>query len=156
MKRVAMILAVAIGVALPLPAAAQSGDGQRTVFECILRNGKTVRVTSQGGNVFYNYGRRDRPELSLRGSPRSGNVYFMRQRYAGPQMQLRFTNGEYSYIVHAMEGNAHRDANAVSGLVVMRGTRTIADHSCRRYTDFKDSFDLLDSLPEDSEAYTAM
>ena len=156
MTRLAMMAALAAGAMLPTAAAAQSGDGLRTVFECALRNGKVVSVTSQGGNLFYKYGRPNRPELSLRGSPRSGNVYFMRQRYAGPQMQLRFTNGGYSYIVHAMEGNARVDARGVSGLVVMRGDRRIADHSCRRYTDFQNSFELLGSLPEDSEAYSAM
>ncbi len=106
--------ALAVGAALPAPAAAQSGEGLRTVFECALRNGKIVSVTSQGGNLFYEYGRPNRPELSLRGSPRSGDV------------------------------------------AVMRGDRRVADHSCRRYTDFQNSFDLLNSSPADSEAYSAM
>lgn len=156
MKRLVILSTAAIAAALPSVASAQSGDGLRTVFECTLRNGRTVRVTSQGSSLFYHYGRGNRAELSLRGSPRSGNIYFMRQRYAGPQMQLRFTNGGYSYIVHNMEGNARVDARGVSGLVVMRGQRRIADHSCRRYSEFRASFDLLDSLPQDSEAYSAM
>jgi hypothetical protein len=156
MMKLAIISAGALAATLPSVAAAQSGDGLRTVFECALRNGKTVRVTSQGGNLFYHYGQRNRSELSLRGSPRSETVFFMRQRYAGPQMQLRFTNGGYSYIVHNMEGNPRVGARGVSGLVVMRGQRRIADYPCRRYSEFRASFDLLDSLPEDSEAYSAM
>lgn len=156
MKKQIIVGAALAVLAVPGAATAQSGNGPETIFECTLRNGKTVSVGSQGGNLFYRYGRAGRAELTLRGSSRSGNVYFMRQRYAGPQMQLRFTNGGYSYIVHNMEGNAQTDARGVSGVVVMRGNRRIADHSCRRYSEFTGGFDLLDSLPEDSEAYSAM
>ena len=156
MKKLAIGCALLLALALPGAAAAQSGDGLRTIFECTLRNGKTLGVTTQGGNLFYKYGAGNRTELSLRGSPRSETVFFMRQRYAGPQMQLRFTNNGYSYIVHSMEGNGRTGARGVSGLVVMRGARRIADHSCRRHTEFTGSFDLLDALPRDSEAYSAM
>jgi hypothetical protein len=48
------------------------------------------------------------------------------------------------------------DSSAISGLVVMRGNRRIADHSCRRFTEFKAGFDTLRAMPEDSEAYSVM
>jgi len=156
MKRITGIIAAAVAVTLPSAAQAQSGDGLRTMFECSLRNGKTVRVTSQGGNLFYRYGTQRRDELSLRGSPRSGNVFIRRERYASMHTQLRFVRGTYSYIVHSMGGNAQTGSNNVSGLVVMRGTRRISSHSCRQHAEFRAGFDLLDRLPEDSETYSAM
>jgi hypothetical protein len=152
--------AIALGMVAATPVApsqvsAQSGEGRQSLFRCQLRNGKTVEVSSQGGNIFYDYGTGRRRELLLRGSARSGTVHFMRQRYAGIEQQLRFTNGNTHHIVYHMEGNPQVGAHAVSGLVVMQGRRRVADHDCRRYTEFRGSF-ALDSLPEDSETYTAM
>lgn len=148
--------AAAAAFCLPGAAMAQSGNGPETVFQCQLRNGKTVRVTTQAGNMFYTYGRGRRTELSLRGSPRSGNVHYMQQRYASIQSQLRFTNGDYHYIVHSMGANARSGSSGISGLVVMRGNRRIADHSCRRMTEFQAGFDALNALPNDSETYSIM
>lgn len=154
MNKVTMLAALASGAAM-LPASA-SAQASETVFSCALDSGRTVTVTRRGNDFTYRYGTPRRAELTLTGNAGSGNLHFMRQRYAGPQMQLRFSNGAYSYIVHAMEGNGNVGANGVSGLVVMRGNQRVADHACRRYTDFSAGFDQLDALPEDSEAYTAM
>jgi hypothetical protein len=147
--------AVAIlGVAAP--AEAQRHGGAETVFSCAVRGGKTVTVTNSGGTFTYRYGTRAHPELTLTGGARTGNLHFMRQRYAGVEMQLRFTRGAYSYIVYAMEGNGQTGTNPVSGLVVMRGSRRISEQSCTHYTDFASGFDALDALPQDNAAFTAM
>ncbi len=156
MKKLVIACAAAAAFCLPGAAMAQSGSGQETVFQCTLRNGKSVRVTAQGGNLFYTYGRGNRRELALRGSARSGNVHYMQQRYASIQSQLRFTNGGYHYIVHSMGANAQSGSSDVSGLVVMRGNRRIADQSCRRHAEFQGGFDTLQGLPDDGEAYSVM
>jgi hypothetical protein len=156
-KQLVIACAAAAGIlAMPAAANAQSGSGAETVFECTLRNGNSVRVTAQGGNLFYRYGNSRRAELALRGSARSGTVHYMQQRYASIQSQLRFTNGNYHYIVHSMGANQQSGSSSISGLVVMRGTRRVADHSCRRFTEFRAGFDTLNRLPADTEAYSVM
>jgi hypothetical protein len=155
MKKLVIACTAAAAFCLPGAALAQSGSGIENVFQCTLSNGKTVRVTAQGGNLFYTYGGR-RAELSLRGSARSGNVHYMQQRYASIQSQLRFSNGGYHYIVHSMGRSVVADSSAISGLVVMRGNRRLADHSCRRFTEFRGGFGTLRAMPEDSEAYSVM
>ena len=156
MKKVVIACLAMFGSAIPAAAPAQSGSGLETVFECTLRNGKTVSVTAQGGNLFYAYGQGPWTELSLRGSRRSGTVHYMQQRYASTQSQLRFTNGDHHYIVHSMGPSQVARSAGVSGLVVMRGNRRIADHSCRRFTEFQGSLQVREALPEDSEAFSVM
>lgn len=156
MRKYAIAAISVVVTALPGAAGAQRGERMETVFRCALRNGKSVEVISQGGNLLYHYGTGARRELSLRGSARSGNVFSMRQRYAGPELQLRFASEGYSYIVYSMEPNRQAGANGVAGLVVMRGHRRVGDYSCRRYTEFHAGFELIDTLPQDSDTYTAM
>ena len=93
--------------------------------------------------------------VTLSETATGGNVFYMAQRYAGMQHQLRFANGGTSYIVFASEGNAHVGANSSSGLAVMRGTDRILDKPCTHYSDFSADFDYS-TLPEDSKTYSAM
>jgi hypothetical protein len=79
----------------------------------------------------------------------------MSQRFAGLEYQIRFRNGEYSYIVYDNEGNNRVGATATSGLVIMRGTKQISERSCARFSEFSVSLDSLE-IPEDTEAYSAM
>ena len=114
-----------------------------------------MRITSAGDRLTCRYGTTDEAELTLSETATGGNVFYMAQRYAGMQHQLRFANGGTSYIVFASEGNAHVGANSSSGLVVMRGTDRIMDKPCTHYSDFSADFDYS-TLPEDSETYSAM
>jgi hypothetical protein len=148
-------IAAAAALAAPGVAWAQSGSGQSTLFECTLRNGKTVRVTEQGGNFFYDYGTRNRRELSLRGSARSGNVFFLHQRFYATFTQIRFTNGQHSYIVHELPAHQSGDPAGHSGLMVLRGRRVISNQTCRRLTEFR-GWSQLEALPEDPESWSAM
>lgn len=153
MNKFAALSAALFAAALPTAASAQASE---TVFQCTLTNGKTVSVTARGDQLNYRYGTPRRAELTLRGTPRSGNVHFMQQRYASIQSQMRFSNGDYHYIVHSMGASQVAQSNAISGLVVMRGNRRIADHSCRRYSEFEGGFDIRQQLPEDSEGWSVM
>ena len=142
-------------VALTSPASAQQPPRTETVFSCTLRGGNLVTITARGDRLTYRYGKSRRPQLTLSGGPETGNVFLLQQRYAGPQRQLRFVNGDYSYIVHYM-GADPRVANSFSGLVVMRGTRRVSDRLCTRYREFEAGWDLIHRLPEDSEAWSVM
>ena len=136
-------------------ATAAPGIAPSTIlFECHV-GGKNVRITSAGDRLTYRYGTTDEAELTLSETAAGGNVFYMAQRYAGMQYQLRFVSGDTSYIVFASEGNAHVGADSSSGLVVMRGTDRIMDKPCARYSEFSADFEYS-TLPEDSKTYSAM
>lgn len=86
----------------------------------------------------------------------SGRETSLGWREGSPEWrQLRFTNGEYSYIIYAAEGNANSGAAGTSGLIVARGKKIISERSCSRYTDL----DMPDvnalGIPMDSETHQA-
>ena len=125
-----------------------------TIFTCSIGK-KTVSVTRADGRLTYHYGIGIKDEMSIVSIPTSGNVLQMTQRFAGMEYQLRFRNGEYSYIVYDSEGNSRVGAAASSGLVIMRGTKQISERSCARFTEFAVPLDSL-GFPEDTDAYSAM
>jgi len=128
--------------------------GSKTLFTCSIGK-ETVSVTRADGRLTYHYGTGINDEMSIIGVPASGNVFQMAQRFAGMEYQLRFKNGEYSYIVYDSEGRGRTGAAASSGLVIMQGTKRISDRSCARFTEFAVPLDSL-GIPEDTEVYSAM
>jgi|GEM_PF-3546622 len=140
---------VVIGVAsLTQPTRAAS------VFACSVGK-KAVSVTQEGGRFTYVFGAAGKADISIVGSAAQKNLFYREDRFAGMEHQLRFTNGEYSYIVYNMEGNGQMGAAAISGLTVMKGMTVIADMPCKRYAEFGVGFDYT-SLPADTAAYSAM
>ncbi len=145
-----LVALVALG-----PASAVRAEGNSaTLFACSIGK-KTVSVTNADGRLTYHYGTDSNDEMSIVGIPASGNVFQMAQRFAGMEYQLRFRNGDYSYIVYNSEGSGRVGAAATSGLVIMQGAKQIADRPCARYTEFAVSLDSL-GIPEDTDAYSAM
>ncbi len=124
------------------------------LFACTIGL-KKVSVAMADGRLAYHYGTAGKDEMSIVGIPASGNVFQMTQRFAGMEYQLRFTNGDYSYIVYASEGSGRVGAPALSGLIVMRGTKQISDKPCARLTELAMPGDSL-GIPEDSAPYSAM
>jgi hypothetical protein len=151
MKRLFSLIIVTAFIASAAPLAAQAAPVD--IFSCSLGH-KSVSVTATGQTLNYTYGAPGKPEMTLTGDPKSGNVYYMTQRPAGIEHQLRFLNGTTSYTVFNMEGN-NAGAMASSGLVVMQGTKTLATLSCVRYTEFGVAYDYS-ILPVDTDAYSAM
>ena len=137
------------------PASAIHAQGTpATLFTCAIGK-KTLSVTQAGGQLAYHYGVGGKDEMTIVGTPTSGNVFQMSQRFAGLEHQLRFTNGEYSYIVYDSEGNGRVGAASSSGLMIMQGAKPISDRPCKRYAEFAVSLDSL-GIPEDTDAYSAM
>lgn len=147
-------MAIAVMGCITAPVGAWSAAKPQSVFTCSLGK-KTVSVTATGSQLFYKFGTPFNVEMSIVASAQRDNVFYREARYAGLEQQLRFLNGHYSYIVYDMEGNAETGVSPMSGLVVMRGTTVIADMSCRHYAEFGPGFDY-DSLPQDTEQYSAM
>jgi hypothetical protein len=150
----AVIVGAAMMGCLTFPVRAQPGGVPQPVFACSLGK-KSVFVTAVGNQLIYKFGTPTNTDMSIIGSADRKNVLYRADRYAGMEYQLRFVNGPYSYIVYNMEGNGNTGARAVSGLLVMKDTKTVARMSCTRYAEFSANFDYS-SLPEDSEDYSAM
>jgi hypothetical protein len=151
-----IILAGLAAFALAIPGAAAAQQGRaKPLFQCTLANGKTLAVTARGDEFTYRYGSPRRAELILTATPRSGTARHLQQRYYAIATQIRFSSGEYSYIVHEIPSSTIADARGTSGLMVLRGNRVIADHKCRRLTEFRD-WESVRRLPEDEERWSAM
>jgi hypothetical protein len=147
---VALATLISFAPALTAPAEAES----TTLFSCSTGE-KKVSVTLADGKLVYHYGSAAKDDLSIVGAPASGNVFQMAQLYAGMEYQLRFTNGDFSYIVYSMEGNASTGAHAISGLTVMQGVKVVSDQSCKRQAYVTLPPAALE-IPVDTAAYSAM
>ncbi|WP_026792258.1 hypothetical protein [Pleomorphomonas oryzae] len=141
-------------IALALASPAHAEGKSKTIFSCAIGK-RTASVTLADGQLTYHFGTRAHDELTIVGTPASGNVFQMAQRYAGMEYQLRFKSDDYSYILYAAEGNPQVGAAANSGLVILQGTDRIADRSCAKFTEFAVPLDGL-GIPEDTEDYSAM
>jgi hypothetical protein len=151
----AMIVSGLVSLIALGPASTVHAEGSSTtIFTCSIGK-KTVSVTHADGRLTYHYGNGIKDEMWIIGTPTSGNVFQMSQRFAGLEYQIRFRNGEYSYIVYDNGGNNRVGATATSGLVIMRGTRQISERSCARFTEFAVPLDSL-GFPEDTDTYSAM
>ena len=141
-------------MALGPAAAIRAQSVPATVFTCAIGK-KTVSVTQAGSQLTYHFGVGGKDEMTIVGTPSSGNVFQLSQRFAGWEHQVRFTNGDYSYIVYDSEGNGRVGAASSSGLVIMQGAKQISDRPCTRYAEFAVSLDSL-GIPEDTDAYSAL
>jgi hypothetical protein len=153
MKTIIMPVLVALMALGPVRAVNAEGT-PATVFTCAIGK-KTVAVTRTDGQLTYHYGANGKDEMAIVGIPSTGNIFRMSQRFAGMEYQLRFTNGDYSYIVYDSEGNSRTGAASTSGLVIMQGSKRISDRSCSRFTEFAISLDSL-GIPEDTDVYSAL
>ena len=153
MKTLAITMLLLL-VPAPSSAAGSSAGMPKPIFSCGIGT-KRVSVNLVGTQLVYHYGTQQKEEMSIIGDRQSGNVFWLTQRMAGVEYQLRFKSGTYSYIVYTVEGNAMSGARPAAGLVVMQGTKTISDKKCAKYAEFQPNFDFS-SLPEDSPEYSAM
>lgn len=158
MKRTGKYLFAVAGVAAAVciwaPVSAQPLKRRQPVFACSLGR-KSVSVTRLGEKLTYTFGTSNHTEISITGSALQGNLYHWSGLYAGPEQQLRFVNGQYSYIVYNMAGNSNTDTMAISGLSVIKGDNLILDVSCKHYASFGGGIDVM-RLPEDADRYSAM
>jgi hypothetical protein len=155
LRQAGKLAALTISFAVSTTIAARAETNPARVFACSI-GAKRVSVTATQDGLVYHFGTATKDEMTVVGTPAAGNVFQMAQRYTGPEFQLRFKNGEYSYIVYSAEGNANVGASSVSGLVVMRGTKTASDRSCSRFTEFAMPANGTFAFPEDTEGYSAM
>lgn len=154
-----MKIVVAMGllasVAATGVASARAETKPSPVFACAV-GAKRVSVAKAGDRFVYHFGTFGKDEMSIVGDPAAGNIFQMSQRYAGPENQLRFTSGEFSYIVFSAEGNPSVGARSIAGLVVMRGSKIVSDNLCSRFAELNTFDNGFSSLPEDTADFSAM
>jgi hypothetical protein len=150
---------VATGLSALFAAAMIVATGAETrrspVFWCSIGE-KRVSVSKSGDRFVYHFGTAAKDEMSIVGIPAAGNIFQMAQRFDGEEHQLRFRNGEFSYIVYSTSGNPIVGGRAIAGLVVKRGTDVVSDFACSRFTELNDLDHDYSSLPEDTAAFSAM
>jgi hypothetical protein len=147
------IIVLGLAALIPLSPVHAEAPAQK-LFRCAIGK-KSVSVTMEGDKVLYHFGTPAKDEITIVGSAASGNVFEMAQRYAGWEYQLRFTKDNFSYIVYSTEANEQAGAAAISGLMVMQGTKKILDKSCSPQAYVTLPPDSL-KVPQDSETYSAM
>ena len=130
-----------------------------TIFDCHLPAGKWVTVTQDGDRFTYRHGTAHGTDLTITGDAHSGNVFYWSGRYTNIEQQLRFTQGDYSYIVFSLGANPNLGADGDSGIEVFKGTRIISDtkgniDTCSPWADLKIWMD--NDLPEDDDSWAAM
>jgi hypothetical protein len=155
--RMRFVIVLGLVALLPLGScfAATPERSPTKVFACSIGD-KKVSVVTVNDRLIYRYGTASKDELSIVGIPVSGNIHWLQDRFAGVESQLRFTNGEYSYIIYSTDGNANAGAAATSGLIVARGTKVISERLCSPYAELvMPDFNAI-GIPMDSEMYQAM
>ena len=148
-------IAVGLSLCLLSSGAARAETRPTLLFSCAI-GAKTVSVTKTGTRFVYRFGTDSHSDMTIVGDPVAGNIFRLRQMYAGPETQVRFTNGEFSYIVLAAEGNANVGARSIAGVTVIRGLKNIAFTTCARFTEFVGFDEAFSAVPEDTESYSGM
>jgi len=156
MHRVLPIMAMlASGPALAgAPAPAHAADASHPVFACSFKRG-SVSVTVSGDQFTLRWKMPGKSDATVTGTAGAGTVLHWRDRYAGPEEQLRFVSGRQSYIVYSMAGNRQTEAQPVSGLSVLRDRTLQSDLYCTPHAEFTAALSGFPLL-EDSPDYAAM
>jgi hypothetical protein len=150
---------VMFGIVMAVACGSGAAANPVTIFDCHLPGGKLVTVTQDGGSFTYRHGTAHSTDMKITGDANSGNVFYWSGRYTNIEEQLRFTKGDYSYIVFSLPANANLGADAVSGIEVLKGTKDISDatgnnDTCSPWADLKTGSD--NGLPPDDDSWSAM
>ncbi len=108
-------------------------------YRCELSNHKTVTIEKNAtGQLLYRYGTASKTELTLPGQSKDESVsYASLPIAAGSADYLRFTRGDYSYVIFDGTG---QNWGPYTGLVVWQGKKIISQHECQNSPDELMSF----------------
>lgn len=119
------------------------------VFRCAIGASEAV-VALEGDRLTYRFGPPRRPEISISGGPRSGNLTYYRELYPRGELQtLRFDRGSYSYVVRSLwmapSGNSPESVEA--SVDILRDNRDFRTLRCRSGGDMREH-PIFARLPE--------
>ncbi|MCP5396531.1 MAG: hypothetical protein H6918_07350 [Sphingomonadaceae bacterium] len=148
--------AEAIDSAREKAAAAACGSTDKTIFACRVKKGKFLAVcATDDGKAEYRYGT-DKPELVLTGGSWANAAYS-----GGGEQQIRFTNGDTSYVVFSrmirtnFEPGETNDPAISDGVVVLRGEKFQALQLCEDASATPVNYDAAErSIPPAAGLFT--
>ncbi len=151
MKKLIIALACAATSISSAGVALAAGGTPKPVFSCQIGT-KTVRIEAVNDKLIYHYGVGDRDEMMIIGDMHSGNPKYSYSPHLDfSQTQVRFKNGQYSYIVYVDDAK-DTEMNAAAGLMVLKGKTKISDKDCTTPATFGVD---LSGLPLDDDEYSA-
>ena len=134
LRGVAVLAAVLGGLAAAGAASAAEpslcGVGETVLFTCAVGH-KVVSVCGGDGKATYDYGTPGKIEMSSQALQMAERMFS-----GGGETQISLTNGAYSYIVYdktvrtSFSSDGHNDPDSTSGLVVLKGGKTISAKTC--------------------------
>lgn len=129
----ALGLAVLVGAAHGVPDSAGPAlprqpsmcrSGESAVYNCRFGS-ETASVCLGDFSIHYRFGRSGHPDLDIASTADWGNISLGGNRSQGGlnQDHIRFTSGDFHYVVHAGETGAlnERPRHRISGIVVLQG-----------------------------------
>lgn len=149
MKLRRTLLALALPVLMSAPALADAYTV--TVFQCVNKNNKQVRVTYVDGQYRYTFGKIDDiPDIEIVRSPQQLTQNLLKTQAADTDtghaqiMELDFKNGTYVYTVHS----DYLGTKRAGGVDVYNKGKSIASIDCLPNTIVDNLSEHIYDLPE--------
>ncbi|WP_447881751.1 hypothetical protein [Serratia fonticola] len=123
---------VALSLSVALLTFTASAEADTNVMSCQLQNGSAVRITWDGNNLKYAYGKPAKnPEIELPNPPNElKNVHFGTVSFASSEaVYYRFSNGNYDYVTYFTEQND----GTISNLGIFKDKKLIKQIKCKGY-----------------------
>jgi hypothetical protein len=101
------------------------------LMQCSFKNGKTVQLINQAGNLIYVYGKNGATAEAMIPKGPNGNASVKHNSISAGSNSMgyyRFINGDYSYVVLDREGDAEGWNGTALG--VFKGTKLVQVSKC--------------------------
>lgn len=159
MKRIVALLALGLAPAVSHAAPSHCTAEEKTVFSCSVGE-KTVSVCASkelsptAGSIQYRFGSEGHPEIRLPDpaahpatAAKGGTLMYS----GGGGAFLRFSKGEYNYVVYTGSGKGWKK----DGVVVDKGGKLIANFRCKGapVSELGPEFFQGSGMPEDERAF---
>ncbi|MEQ5183589.1 hypothetical protein ABN222_03575 [Providencia alcalifaciens] len=152
MKLRRTLLALALPVLMSAPAQADSHTV--TVFQCVNKNDRQVKVTLINGQYQYQFGKlNQQPDIEITRSPKQLTQGFFQTRYAdtdtgyAASQEIDFKNGTYTYTIFT----THSGSKIESGVEVYNKDKKLTKIVCVPNTVVDNIYEHLAEIPERPE-----
>lgn len=148
MKKLLIALACAATSISSAGVAAPHSSKPAPIFSCSFGT-KQVLVTGTPDAMTYQFGSLGNVEKTITAGRATGNVFYHADNMRYMPKQLRFTVGSTSYMLYHLEYADGSGAEYVQGLIVLQGTKKLANLKCRSGPGLDVHADYS-SLPDDT------
>ena len=118
---------------------------------------RQATVSRAGAQLIYTFGPLGQPQIRIVGDPKAGTVSYLHSMYPHAEhQQLRFRNGDYSYVLYARWASPNvvtqTGGEDSRGLLIFNGTRRVARLNC--IGDGWPADEVFGTLPSDGDDIT--